>query len=60
MQFIRAKDIQKITGLSKDRCNKIIQKINNELKEQGYLTLKGQVPKEIFEERFGVKWAYIR
>ena len=55
MQFIRAKEIQKITGLSPSSANRIIQKINNELKEQGYLTLKGQIPREIFEERFGGK-----
>lgn len=55
MQFIRAKEIRQITGLSLGSANRIIQKINNELKEQGYLTLRGQVPREIFEERFGGK-----
>ena len=58
MEFIRAREIQKITGLSFSSANRIIQKINAELREQGYLTLKGKVPKQIFEERFGgKKWA---
>lgn len=55
MEFYTAKDIVGLTGNSMCWARKTLQMLNNRLKDQGYLTIKGRVPKKLFEEAFGIK-----
>ncbi|OCN04660.1 transcriptional regulator [Erysipelotrichaceae bacterium MTC7] len=50
--FIDASYIADITGRSKSFAYKVMQSLNDELKQKGYITLRGKVSKKYFEERF--------
>ena len=50
--YYNAKDVALITGKSTSHAYKIIQELNKELKEKGYLIIHGRVPKKYFSERF--------
>ena len=51
--FVRASDVAKEMGVSEAMAYKIIRKLNNELKEQGFVTVQGRL---YFEERiYGIK-----
>ena len=39
--FVRASDVAKEMGVSEAMAYKIIRKLNNELKEQGFVTVQG-------------------
>lgn len=51
-QFLTAEDVQKITGRKPSYCYKVIRQLNDELKQQGYLVIRGQVQTTYFMERF--------
>lgn len=43
-------------GVSEAMAYKIIRKLNNELKEQGFVTVQGRLSRQYFEERiYGIK-----
>ena len=44
-------DVEEILRISKSQSYTIIRKLNGELKEQGYITIAGKVPKKYLEER---------
>ena len=50
--FISAEEIKEIVGISKSKAYSLIQELNAELKEKGYLTVTGRVSRKYFEERF--------
>jgi len=50
--FISSEEIQQIVGISKSKAYSLIQELNGELKEKGYLTVPGRVSRKYFEERF--------
>ena len=50
--FISADEIKEIVGISKSKAYSLIQELNSELKEKGYLTVTGRVSRKYFEERF--------
>ena len=50
--FISAEEIKEIVGISKSKAYSLIQELNAELKEKGYLTVTGRVSRKCFEERF--------
>lgn len=50
--FISAEEIKEIVGISKSKAYSLIQELNAELKEKGYLTVTGRVNRKYFEERF--------
>ena len=50
--FISAEEIKEIVGISKSKAYSLIQELNAELKEKGYLTVTGRVRRKHFEERF--------
>ncbi len=52
MDLYLVKDVMKILGVSKSKAYKVIQDMNEELKEKGYFIIAGKVPKTYFEERF--------
>lgn len=50
--FYKVNDIQKILGVSSSKAYKIIQQLNKELKEKGYITIAGRVPIKYFKEKY--------
>ena len=44
-------EVAKELEVSKSYAYKIVQKLNMELKEEGYLTISGKVNKKYFEKR---------
>lgn len=38
-------------GLSRSKCYKIIKQLNDELEEQGFITVSGRVPKRYYHKR---------
>lgn len=43
--------VEEILRISKSQSYTIIRKLNGELKEKGYITIAGKVPKKYLEER---------
>ena len=55
-QFIGAKEVAEIIGVSLSRAYSIIRKLNEELSGMGYITVRGKVSRTFFEERcYGIK-----
>ncbi|MBO6055113.1 MAG: DNA-binding protein [Oscillospiraceae bacterium] len=50
--FMRVEDVAKELGVSKSYAYKIVQKLNAELKNKGYLTVSGRVNRKYFMEKF--------
>ena len=49
--FLRVDEVAEILGISKSYAYKIVQKLNSELKEQGFITIAGRVNKQYFLEK---------
>jgi len=49
--FMRVDEVAKELGVSKSYAYKIVQKLNRELKEKGYLTISGRVNRKYFQEK---------
>ena len=49
--FLRVDEVAEILGISKSYAYKIVQKLNAELKEQGFITIAGRVNKHYFLEK---------
>lgn len=47
-----AEDIKDLLGISENHAYKLIRELNAELEKQGFLTIKGRVPKEYFHKRW--------
>ena len=50
--FMRVEDVAKELGVSKSYAYKIVQRLNGELKDKGYLTISGRVNRKYFMEKF--------
>ena len=50
-QFIRADEVAKELAVSKPFAYKLIKRLNDELKEKGYVTIAGRVNRQYVEER---------
>lgn len=50
-RFLNADDVAEYLGVSKSKAYKIVQKLNNELKEKGYITVSGKISRTYFLER---------
>ena len=51
-KFIRADDVaQELISVSKPYAYKLIRKLNDELKAQGFITIAGRVNRQYFYER---------
>lgn len=54
--FMDASEIVKVTGMSEGYAYKLIKQLNQELEQQGFITIRGRVSKKYFEERiYGVR-----
>lgn len=49
--FMRVDEVAQELGISKSYAYKIVQKLNSELKEKGFMTISGRVNKQYFMER---------
>ena len=49
--FMRVEDVAQELGISKSYAYKIVQKLNAELREKGYLTISGRVNRKYFMEK---------
>ena len=49
--FIRVEEVAEELDVSKSYAYKIVQKLNAELKSQGFITISGRVNKQYFFER---------
>ena len=50
-QFIGAKEVAGILGVSESKAYGIIRELNKELKERGFITVTGKVSRTFFSER---------
>lgn len=48
----RVEDIKNILDVSKSMAYRIMQQLNKELKEKGYITIAGRVPIKYFNEKY--------
>lgn len=51
-KFIRVEEVAEELQVSVPYAYKIIRKLNNELKEKGFMTISGRVNRDYFHERF--------
>lgn len=49
--FMRVEDVANELGVSKSYAYKIVQKLNAELKQMGFLTVSGRVNRQYFLEK---------
>jgi predicted transcriptional regulator len=49
--FMRVEDVDKELDVSKSYAYKIVQKLNKELEDKGYITISGRVNRQYFLER---------
>ena len=49
--FLKADDVAGILGISKAHAYKIMQQLNDELAEKGYITIAGRVSRQYFNEK---------
>ena len=49
--FMRVEDVARELGVSKSYAYKLIQRLNAELREKGYLTISGRVSRRFFKEK---------
>ena len=49
--FMRVDDVARELGVSKSYAYKLIQRLNAELREKGYLTISGRVRRKYFTEK---------
>lgn len=49
--FMRVDDVARELGVSKSYAYKLIQRLNAELRKQGYITISGRVSRKYFTEK---------
>ena len=52
--FYECDDIMKIIGVKEGKAYKIIRKLNEELREKGFLRQQGKVNAKYFNERYNI------
>lgn len=50
--YLTAKEIAEIVGVSQSMAYTIIRKLNAELAEKNFITIKGKVPVKFFSEKY--------
>lgn len=49
--FLTAGDVAAFMGISLPMAYKVIRRLNDELKKQGYITISGKISRVYFEEK---------
>lgn len=50
-KYLTADDVAEIMEISKSGAYKLIHKLNQELKDAGYITIPGRISREYFESK---------
>ena len=50
-QFITAKEVAEIMGVSEGKAYGVIRELNAQLRSHGYITISGKVNRAFFEEK---------
>lgn len=50
-QFVTAKEVAEVMGVSEGKAYAVIRELNAQLKAKGYLTISGKVSRKFFEEK---------
>ena len=50
--YITANDLIDMLGISRAKAYNLIKEMNSELKREGYIVIKGKVPRAYFEKRW--------
>lgn len=50
--YLDAKDLMKITGVSKSKANNIIKELNEEMEKEGFVAIRGKLPIGLAKEKF--------
>lgn len=50
-KFLAASDVAKVLQISESGAYRVIRKMNEELKQQGYIIVPGRISKRYFEEK---------
>ena len=48
--FVKAEELQELLGISRSESYRIIKKLNDYLKEKGFIVLSGRVSRKYLEE----------
>lgn len=48
--FVKAEELQDMLGISRSESYRIIKKLNDQLKEKGFIVLSGRVSRKYLEE----------
>ena len=51
-QFVTVNEISKVLGISRSKAYQIVRDMNNELKNEGYITVAGKCPAKFLERKF--------
>lgn len=51
-QYVTAKEVADVCGVSVTKAYKIIRELNAELKAAGYITVAGKCPAAFFKEKY--------
>ena len=52
MALIGCKEVMDVLSVKKSTAYQVIQKLNEELQEQGYMTIRGKVEESYLKERY--------
>lgn len=50
-QYLTAREVAEILGVSQGKAYSVIRELNNQLKARGYITISGKVNRTFFEEK---------
>lgn len=50
-QYINAKEVAEIMGVSESKAYKVIKTLNEQLESQGFITIAGKCNRRFFEEK---------
>lgn len=51
-QFITCHEVAQLLQISTSHSYKLVRELNQQLKEQGYMTIAGRVSRKYFQEKF--------
>lgn len=51
-QYLTAKEVAKVVGVSDGKAYSLIREMNAELKTKGYITVSGKVPTAFFQKKY--------
>lgn len=52
MDLLKAEEVAELLGVCRNKAYEIINQLNAELQEKGYLVVKSRVPRKYLMERF--------